>query len=129
MSTKTKAVLVNELNDLTTRMAEFTKKADDYDLLLSKYDILKMARVEDKTAVENAKTMAEEYKNKETVLVRTFHMQTSQLQTSLNEQNQTIETLFEMMDNAISQQIFYYNKFKGIFLSMKEPEKQEPPKQ
>jgi len=113
-----KDILIQKLEQLEQDAIANSKKLAEFDSLKLKYDILKGARNEDKEAVLTAKKIVEDYKNKELQLVQTFKEQMKQVQQNDLEQKQTILTLFEMMDNAISQQIFYYNKFKGLFVSM-----------
>lgn len=114
----TKKDLIEEVSELKKQLFEKTEKADLYDDLKLKYDILKTARKEDKDAVENANKVVAEFRNRETEIVNHFKAKFGQMETNLQEQNKTILTLFEMMDNSINQQIFYYNKFKSIFVDM-----------
>jgi chromosome segregation ATPase len=47
------------------------------------------------------------------------------LQGQVQDQNQTLATVFEMMDKSLSQEIYYYQKFKGVFVAPPQPKGDE----
>ena len=113
-----KSILVEKIIELENYIKNNEKKIKNYDIMENKYSIIKGAREEDLKSVKVANEFIETYKKKELDLVRTFTFQLNERDKNISEQNQTILTLFEMMDNSINQQIFYYSKFKGIFVNM-----------
>lgn len=116
----------NKLNKpiLVNKLIEADKKIAGLEKIESKYAILKTARKEDKEAVDNSKLVAATFIEREKALTQEFTANRKGLVKSLNEQNVTILTLFEMMDNSINQQVFYYNKFKEIYVGYEKQPKE-----
>lgn len=120
MSTKiTKQMLQEKVDELTSQFLVNKNKIESYDSLKKKYNLIKTAREEDKTNVENANKLITSVQREKQDLINAFSSQIAHLQSNVSEQNETILTLFKMMDNSINQQIFYYNEFKSIFIKTK----------
>jgi len=112
-----KDFLITKLGELERQVLMNEKKASEFDALSLKYSILEGARKEDRLAVENANLATREFQKREFDQANLFKGQIMQLQTVVAEQNQTILSLFGMLDNSINQQILYYNKFKEQFIN------------
>lgn len=103
-------------------MNDATKKATDKNLkkelndLRVKFEILQTARKEDAHKIIEAEQTVLEYTKKIQELNTRNSQQLAQLNNIVQEQKNVITDLFDMMDHSINTQIFYYNKFKGIFL-------------
>jgi len=121
----TKNALIEKLEAADQVIALNAGKIANYDKMKSKYDIIKGARQEDLETVRLANETIKIHQQKEQEMILTFRTQLGELQGNIAEQNQTILTLFEMMDNSINQQIFYYTKFKSIFVNMNPPQPAE----
>lgn len=113
----------NRLNKekLVEKVLENEIKSQKYDILENKYDILKMARKEDIEVLKKAHELTGILAQKEEQIVASFRVQLGEYEKTITEQSQTVLTLFEMMDNSINQQVFYYNKFKEIFVNSNKP--------
>lgn len=106
----TRAELEKELNELKSK----------YEKLKSNYEIVVTARKEDSEKVAQAQNVLALFSQKEQELANSFEQQRNIMVNTLNEQNGTIITLFEMMDNSLNQQIYYYQKYKSVFIGIEE---------
>lgn len=85
-------------------------------------EILNFARKEDKEKVEEAEKLIVEFKAKEQELTQYYAQQVGHMKKTLDEQNETIVSLFDMMDNTINLQLNYYQKFKNVFINIEKKE-------
>lgn len=103
-----------ELLKETERLLEVEKK---HEALLLKYGTLQTARKEDKEVVDKAQSILNNFQQREDELKNAFEQQMMESNKNIEEQNDTILSLFSMMDNAMNQQVFYYKKYKDVFIN------------
>lgn len=110
--------LESRLSEQDAVKAELEELREENSKLNRKVEILTVARKEDKEKVEKAENLIAEYSTKEHELSEFYTSQINQMRNMINEQNETIVSLFEMMDGTISLQVNYYQKYKDIFVKV-----------
>jgi len=111
--------------DLLTAVLNMDATLGTCEATQRKYNLLKIARKEDAKLLQDSKVVINTFKQRQNDLINSVNKQRELMYKDLQEQNQTIATLFEMMDRSIEQEIFYYNKFKSIFIKPPVPKRQE----
>lgn len=113
---------------------EFVELKEEHESLKLKYQIVVDARKEDAEKVAKAKFNAEESAQKEAKakfnaeesaqkeanLHQAYRQELVKMQNTITDQNETIVSLFSMMDSTVNTQLNYYNTFKNSFLSVEE---------
>ena len=117
--------LRDEIIRLNNELINNGKKIEAFDTLELKYKNLKAARLEDAGAVEQAKLLSSTLNKREHDLMNSFQDKIKGMNVTIQEQNETVVNLFEMIDNSIQQQIFYYQKFRNIYLTAPVPQNDE----
>lgn len=117
--------LIKELNRLKKVEAELEKTSKNLEKTKINNGILVNARKEDKEVVEKAQIVVNNFEVREKELKDFYEGQRIKMKKQLDEQNETIGSLFDMMDNTINIQILYYTKFKNIFLGETSTDKED----
>lgn len=116
---KNKAELLKIIQERDDELKELRKKAEAFDKLHNRYQILVGARKEDKEKVAEAENIIATNKTLEEQLQNFYANREIKMKKDLDEQNETIVGLFDMLDNTINLQINYYQKFKNVFIGQK----------
>lgn len=118
----TKAELLNKVEALEKENEILRATKEEYDRLKDKYDILVQARKEDAEKVKNAEKVVNEFNQKEQELYNYYQRQFAVMKKDLDSQNETIVTLFDLIDKQIKNAHDYYDAFKGVFISVQKKE-------
>lgn len=118
----TKQELLKVIEKLESELEEHKLKVKDYDNLQQKYQIVVDARKEDREKVVEAEKTIALTQAKEQEMNQFYGQQIGHMKRTLDEQNETIVNLFDMMDNTINLQLYYYQKFKNVFISIDKKE-------
>ena len=116
--------LLKVIKNLESELEEQKLKVKDYDKLQQKYQITVDARKEDREKVVGAEKNIALIQAKEQEMSQYYGQQIGHMKKTLDEQNETIVSLFDMMDNTINLQLNYYQKYKNIFISIEKMEEQ-----
>ena len=121
-SNLTKPELLKVIEKLESELEEQKLKVKDYDTLQQKYQIVVDARKEDREKIVEAEKTIALTQSKEQEISQFYGQQIGHMKRTLDEQNETIVNLFDMMDNTINLQLYYYQKYKNIFISVEKKE-------
>ena len=118
-----KAQLLEEIVRLSNELDEAKIKVSaGYDKLNLEHEIVVAARREDAEKVKKAEIVLATFQSREEELLKYFELQKTVMKKDLDGQNEAMVSLFEMTDATINLQILYYNKFKNIFIDVKQKE-------
>lgn len=120
--TLTKTEILNKLEALERENKVLRTIKEEYDKLKNKYDILVQARKEDEEKVKKAEETINEFSRKEQELYSYYQRQFAVMKKDLDSQNETIVTLFDLMDKQIKNSQYFYEAYKGVFISVQKKE-------
>lgn len=106
-------------NEIRLLEDEIENLKQELDKLKIKYEIIETARKEDEKKIKSAERIIEESEKKNHEIIQVYQVQIERLTHQLNEQNQTLISLFEMLDQTINTQVIYYKHYKKVFLQDK----------
>lgn len=116
-----------EIERLNYEISQLTVKADDYEKLKLKYDVLVNARKEDagktKEAVDKikeAESVLASQQTREKELNAFYQRQMAQIKKDVDGQNELIVTLFTVNDQTLGLLNNQYENFKKLFIAKKE---------
>lgn len=107
-------------NEIRLLEDEIENLKQELDKLKIKYEIIETARKEDEKKIKSAERIIEESEKKNHEIIQVYQVQIERLTHQLNEQNQTLISLFEMLDQTINAQVIYYRHYKKVFLQDKD---------